>query len=95
MTWNGPVLFALAWLVVILSLGAISLLFVMIRDGQVSRVSTLFFLVPPVTSLLAWLLFDEQLGALALAGMATAALGVALVGWQPRPQSLAPSAELR
>jgi drug/metabolite transporter (DMT)-like permease len=83
MGWNGEVVFALAWLVIVLSLGAISLLFTMIRDGQVSRVSALFFLVPPVTALLAWLLFDEQLEAGDLAGMAVAAAGVALVSRRP------------
>ncbi|WP_240476721.1 DMT family transporter [Geminicoccus roseus] len=83
MGWNGEVVFALAWLVIVLSLGAISLLFTMIRDGQVSRVSALFFLVPPVTALLAWLLFGEALEAGDLAGMAVAAAGVALVSRRP------------
>jgi drug/metabolite transporter (DMT)-like permease len=65
--------------VLVLSLGAISLLFTMIRQGQVARVSALFFLVPPVTALIAWLIFGEQLGSTDLAGMALAALGVGLV----------------
>jgi drug/metabolite transporter (DMT)-like permease len=84
MGWNRDVVFALAWLVLVLSLGAISLLFTMIRDGQVARVSALFFLVPPVTALLAWLLFDEQQSWNDLAGMALAATGVALVSRPPR-----------
>ena len=79
MNWNASVAFALVWLVLVLSVGAISLLFVMIRDGQVARVSALFFLVPPVTAMLAWLLFGERLAPSTLIGMALAMLGVALV----------------
>ncbi|HEX2527668.1 MAG TPA: DMT family transporter [Geminicoccus sp.] len=89
MGWNGQVVFAMAWLVLVLSLGAISLLFTMIREGQVARVSALFFLVPPVTALLGWLLFGEQLGWGDLAGMALSAVGVALVSRRPPPPALA------
>ncbi len=77
--WSGAFVFALAWLIVVLSLGAISLLYLMIRRGAASRVSSLFFLVPPVTALIAYLLFGETFGALGLAGLAVASAGVALV----------------
>jgi drug/metabolite transporter (DMT)-like permease len=76
--WTGEFAFALLWLVVVLSLGAISLLYVLIRRGAASRVSSLFFLVPPTTALIAWPLFGETLGPPELAGMALAAAGVAL-----------------
>ena len=72
-------LFALFWLTVVLSVVTVWLLMVLIRRGAASRVASLFYLVPPVTALFAWLLFGETLGPLALAGMAVAVLGVALV----------------
>lgn len=76
--WTFDFVFALLWLVLVLSLGAISLLYLLIRRGAASQVASLFFLVPPCTALLAWPLFGETLGPLALAGMALTATGVAL-----------------
>lgn len=76
--WSGAFVFALLWLVGVLSLGAISLFYLLIRRGAASRVSNLFFLVPPTTALLGWLIFGETLGPLALAGMALAIAGVRL-----------------
>lgn len=82
--WAGEFLFALVWLVLVLSLGAMSLLFLMIRRGAASRTAALFYLVPPCTALIAWLLFGERLGLLALGGMALTALGVFLATRTPR-----------
>ena len=76
--WNVEFVFALIWLVFVLSLGAVSLLYVLIRRGAASRVASLFFLVPPCTALIAWPLFGETVGLVALAGMALTATGVAL-----------------
>jgi drug/metabolite transporter (DMT)-like permease len=76
--WSGEFVFALLWLVLVMSLGAVSLLYVLIRRGAASRVSGLFFLVPPCTALIAWPLFGETLGPVALLGMALTAVGVAL-----------------
>lgn len=76
--WTGEFVFALLWLVLVLSLGAVSLLYVLIRRGAAARVASLFFLVPPCTALIAWPLFGEALGPMALAGMALTAVGVAL-----------------
>lgn len=73
--WTGDFVFALMWLVVVLSLGAISLLMMLIRRGEAARTAGLFYLVPPCTALVAYFLFDERLGLLALAGMAIAAAG--------------------
>ena len=53
--------FAMAWLVIVLSIGAIFLLMLLIRDGSMNRVGALFYLVPAVTALMAWALFDETL----------------------------------
>lgn len=82
--WTGELIFALAWLVLLLSLGAVSLLYWLIRRGEASRVSSLFFLVPPVTALVAWMVFGETFGPLALAGMALVVVGVALVNLERR-----------
>jgi len=77
--WTAQFAFALGWLVLVLSVGAIGLLFAMIRHGEASRVASLFFLTPPVTTVMAFLVFGERLPAIALAGLAAAAAGVALV----------------
>jgi drug/metabolite transporter (DMT)-like permease len=78
-SWTPTFLFALFWLVVVLSLGAMTLLYRLIRRGAASRVSALFFLVPPTTAAQAWLMFGERLSLLQLAGMAVCGVGVALV----------------
>jgi len=76
--WTGEFVFALGWLVLVLSVGAISLLNWLIRHGSAVNVASLFYLTPPTTALLAWLLFGETLGGLALVGMAVAVWGVYL-----------------
>lgn len=77
--WTAHFVFALAWLCLVLSLGAISLLYILIRRGAAARVASLFYLVPPCTAVMAYWLFGEVLGTLALAGMALVAIAVALV----------------
>jgi Permeases of the drug/metabolite transporter (DMT) superfamily len=77
--WTGEFVFALLWLSFVLSVGAIFLLFALIRRGAAARVASLFYLVPPVTALVAWAMFDERLGVLALFGMALTVAAVALV----------------
>lgn len=76
--WTSSFAFALGWSVLVLSVGAISLLYWLLRHGAAANVARLFYLVPPVTALMAYLLFGERLDALAIAGMALIALGVAL-----------------
>jgi drug/metabolite transporter (DMT)-like permease len=76
--WTPELGFALGWLVVVLSVGAISLLNVMIRRGSAVAVASLFYLTPPVTAIMAWLLFGESLPLAACAGMLVAVIGVAL-----------------
>ncbi|MES1926238.1 DMT family transporter [Salinisphaera sp. T31B1] len=75
MVWQSWV--GLLWSVFGLSVGAISLLLFMIRRGSVASVASLFYLVPPVVAVFAYLLFDETLDALQITGMVVAALGVA------------------
>jgi Predicted permeases len=77
--WTGSFVFALIWLSLVLSIGAVSLLHVLIRRGAAARVASLFYLTPSVTALLAYLLFGERLPALAIAGFVLTAGGVALV----------------
>lgn len=77
--WTGELAFALAWLVLVLSLGAIFLLLYLIRQGAASKVASLFYLVPPTTALMAWALFGETYGLAAAAGMGLAMLAVWLV----------------
>jgi drug/metabolite transporter (DMT)-like permease len=82
--WSGEFVFALLWLVLVLSLGAVSLLYVLIRRGAAASVSSLFFLVPPCTALIAWPLFGERLGPAALLGMALTLAGVMLAARSAR-----------
>ena len=76
--WTPEFAFALGWAVIVLSVGAISLLYWLLRHGAASNVAGLFFLVPAATAVMAWALFDETLGALAVAGMLLISVGVAL-----------------
>jgi drug/metabolite transporter (DMT)-like permease len=76
--WAPDFIFALAWLVLVLSVGAVSLLNMLIRRGSAVIVASLFYLVPPSTALIAWLLFDERLAGMAQVGMALAVWGVYL-----------------
>lgn len=80
--WTPQLLFALAWLVFGLSIGAIWLLYFLIKRQAATRVVSLFYLTPPITALMAWTVFDERLTLLSLIGMAVCVVGVALVNWR-------------
>lgn len=82
--WTPRFIFALGWLVLVLSFGAISLLYLLIRRGEATRVSSLFFLVPSSTAAIAWFLFDERMTGLSLVGMIVTMIAVALVNLPPR-----------
>lgn len=77
--WTGQFVFALFWLAIVLSIGAVGLLYLLIRRGAASKVASLFFLTPSVTAVMALVLFGESLGWLAVAGLLVTAAGVALV----------------
>ncbi len=77
--WTPEFLFALGWLSLVLSLGAVTLLYVLLRRGAASKVASLFFLVPPTAAGYAWLLFGETLGPLAFIGMVVIMVGILLV----------------
>jgi drug/metabolite transporter (DMT)-like permease len=80
--WTPEFLFALCWLVIVLSFGAIWLLYFLISRAAATRVVSLFYLTPPVTALMAWALFNERLAVGALTGMVFCVIGVFLVNWQ-------------
>ena len=79
MQWNAELTGAMAWSVLVLTLGGSSLLYLLIQRGAAASVTSLMYLVPPVTAMIAWLLFAEPISALTIAGMVLTAMGVALV----------------
>ena len=83
-SWTGEMIGALLYLVIGNSLVSVTLLLAMIRRGEASRVSALFFLIPPVAAVIAWLLIGEAMPPLAWIGMALAAAGVAAAN-RPSP----------
>ena len=77
--WNHYFLGAMAWSVLALTLGGSSLLYLLIQRGAATAVTSLFYLVPPTTALMAWALFGEPITVVTVAGTALTALGVSLV----------------
>ncbi|TAL80481.1 MAG: DMT family transporter, partial [Candidimonas sp.] len=77
--WNAELAGAMAWSVLALTLGGSSLLYMLIQRGAVAAVTSLMYLVPPATALMAWLLFAEPITVVTLSGTAITALGVSLV----------------
>jgi len=78
-SWNSEFVLATLWLVLVLSIGAILLLMMLIRNSDASNVASLFYLVPPLTAFEAFLLFGEALSLIAIAGMLLCVAGVAMV----------------
>ncbi|MEL6746507.1 MAG: DMT family transporter [Pseudomonadota bacterium] len=74
--WTGELVFAMAWLVLVLSIGAVFLLMYLIQHADASRVAALFYMVPPATALQAWLLFDERLAPIQIVGTLTVMAGL-------------------
>lgn len=77
--WTTQFMGALAWSVLVLTLGGSSLLYMLIQRGAATAVTSLLYLVPPCTALMAWLLFAEPITAVTVLGTAITALGVSLV----------------
>lgn len=84
MQWNIELAGALAWSVLVLTLGGSSLLYLLIQRGAAASVASLMYLVPPVTAFIAWLLFAEPITAVTIGGTVLTAVGVALVVRQPK-----------
>lgn len=87
--WTPQLVFAIAWLVLVLSVATVGLMYWLIRRSAATGFASLFYLVPAVTALMAYLLFGEKLDALSMVGMAVCAIGVVLVN---RGATLKPSA---
>ena len=79
MHWNAELAGAMAWSVLALTLGGSSLLYLLIQRGAVASVTSLMYLVPPATALMAWLLFSEPITLATVIGTALTAIGVSLV----------------
>ena len=77
--WHPEMIGALLWSIVALSIGAISLLFIMIREGAATKVTSLLYLTPPTTAVMAYFLFDEPMTGLTMAGIVITMAGVWLV----------------
>jgi drug/metabolite transporter (DMT)-like permease len=77
--WNAELVGAMAWSVLVLTLGGSSLLYLLIQRGAAASVTSLMYLVPPTTAILAWLLFGEAITLATLIGTALTAVGVSLV----------------
>lgn len=82
--WVPEMIGAMAWSVLGLTLGGSSLLYVLIQRGAAASVTSLMYLVPPTTAIMAWVLFDEPITVITLAGTALTALGVSQVVRQPK-----------
>ena len=85
MRWNTELVGAMAWSVLGLTLGGSSLLYMLIQRGAAASVTSLMYLVPPTTAMMAWLLFGETITLATILGTALTALGVSLVVRPSRP----------
>ena len=83
--WNPYFLAAMAWSVLALTLGGSSLLYLLIQRGAATAVTSLLYLVPPTTALMAWALFGESITLVTVAGTVLTALGVSLVVRPAKP----------
>ena len=77
--WHHEMIVAMAWSVLVLTLGGSSLLYLLIQRGAATQVTSLMYLVPPCTALMAWVLFGEAFTLVMLIGMMLTVGGVALV----------------
>ena len=77
--WTGELIFAMAWLVLVLLIAAVGLMYWLIRRSPATGFASLFYLVPAVTAFFAFILFDERLDSISILGMVICAGGVALV----------------
>ena len=77
--WGAEIAFVLVWLVLLLSIAATNLYYILLRRGEAARVSSLFYLTPPTAVVMGYLTYGEMFGVTALIGFAVAVGGVALV----------------
>ena len=86
MHWNGQLIGSMAWSVLALTLGGSSLLYLLIQRGAATAVTSLLYLVPPCTAVMAWMLFGEAITVFTIAGIGLTAVGVSLVVRSPSPR---------
>lgn len=84
--WGKELVLTMAWMVIVLSFGAVTLLYILISRGAASKVSSLFFLVPPMVAIESWLLFDEILTMVDLIGLTITMVAVVLVMHKPKTE---------
>jgi len=89
--WTGTFVFALLWSVLVLSVGAYTLLWWLVRRKTATNVVSLFFLMPPVTAVFDWLLFDQRVSLITLMGIVIAVAGIVIVIRYGPPSSSATS----
>jgi drug/metabolite transporter (DMT)-like permease len=82
--WNAEMTWAMVWAVLVLTLGGSSLFYILIQRGAAASVTSLLYLVPPTTAVMAWILFSEPITLVTLLGIAVTAAGVSLVVRPPR-----------
>jgi len=82
--WNAEMTWAMVWAVLVLTLGGSSLFYILIQRGAAAAVTSLLYLVPPTTAVMAWFLFSEPITLVTLMGIALTAAGVSLVVRAPR-----------
>lgn len=82
--WNAEMTWAMVWAVLVLTLGGSSLFYILIQRGAAASVTSLLYLVPPTTAVMAWILFNEPITLVTLAGIVVTAAGVSLVVQPPK-----------
>ena len=87
--WSAEMMGAMAWSVLVLTLGGSSLLYMLIQRGAAASVASLMYLVPPVTAMIAWLLFSEPINTATVVGTLMTVMGVAVVVRPTSAQALA------
>ena len=78
-SWTNQFIFALVWMSVVVSIGALSVLYLLLRHGEVAQVASLFYLVPVSTAIIAFFIYNEVIDMLGLVGIFITALGIILV----------------
>ena len=82
--WTLEVTLSMIWIIVTVSIGAVSILMILIRSGQMAATSSLFFMVPPVSAVMGYILFGEVLGPMGILGLVVASVGVWMVNRPPK-----------
>ena len=88
LTWNLSLISAIIWAAVGLALGGSSLMFMLVQRGAATAVTSLLYLVPPTTALMAWVLFDESITLITILGIVLTAIGVSLVVRPAKPPTI-------